>query len=29
LCRLCDFAACGRAKGDCPVNNVVTARNSS
>ncbi|MFD2079852.1 DNA-binding transcriptional regulator, MarR family [Actinopolymorpha cephalotaxi] len=24
LCRLCDFAACGRDEGDCPVNNVVT-----
>jgi MarR family transcriptional repressor of emrRAB len=24
LCRLCDFAACGRNEGNCPVNNVVT-----
>lgn len=24
LCRLCDFAACGRSEGNCPVNNVVT-----
>jgi DNA-binding MarR family transcriptional regulator len=23
LCRLCDFAACGRSEGDCPVNNAV------
>jgi MarR family transcriptional repressor of emrRAB len=27
LCRLCDFAACGRTAGSCPVNNVVTASN--
>lgn len=27
LCRLCDFAACGRSEGNCPVNNVVTASN--
>lgn len=25
LCRLCDFAACGRSEGNCPVANVVTA----
>lgn len=25
LCRLCDFAACGRSEGHCPVNNVTTA----
>jgi MarR family transcriptional repressor of emrRAB len=24
LCRLCDFAACGRSDGNCPVNNVAT-----
>src|SRR5258705_13300594 len=24
LCRLCDFAACGRSEGNCPVNNAVT-----
>ena len=24
LCRLCDFAACGRSEGDCPVHNAVT-----
>ncbi|WP_067565480.1 MarR family winged helix-turn-helix transcriptional regulator [Nocardia acidivorans] len=24
LCRLCDFAACGRSEGDCPVNNAAT-----
>ncbi len=24
LCRLCDFAACGRNEGNCPVNNTVT-----
>jgi MarR family transcriptional regulator, negative regulator of the multidrug operon emrRAB len=29
LCRLCDFAACGRSEGNCPVNNVVTTSNSS
>jgi MarR family transcriptional repressor of emrRAB len=29
LCRLCDFAACGRSEGDCPVNNVVTTSNRS
>jgi MarR family transcriptional regulator, negative regulator of the multidrug operon emrRAB len=23
LCRLCDFAACGRSEGDCPVNNAA------
>jgi MarR family transcriptional repressor of emrRAB len=23
LCRLCDFAACGRSEGNCPVNNAV------
>ena len=27
LCRLCDFAACGRSEGNCPVNNAVTDRN--
>ena len=27
LCRLCDFAACGRSKGNCPVNNAVTTSN--
>jgi MarR family transcriptional regulator, negative regulator of the multidrug operon emrRAB len=27
LCRLCDFAACGRSKGSCPVNNAVTTSN--
>ncbi|WP_327140283.1 hypothetical protein [Nocardia sp. NBC_01327] len=25
LCRPCDFAACGRNEGNCPVNNAVTA----
>jgi hypothetical protein len=29
LCRLCDFAACGRSEGNCPVNNAVTTRNRS
>lgn len=29
LCRLCDFAACGRSEGDCPVNNAVTTSNRS
>jgi MarR family transcriptional regulator, negative regulator of the multidrug operon emrRAB len=29
LCRLCDFAACGRGEGNCPVNNVVTSSNGS
>ncbi|WP_146102234.1 MarR family winged helix-turn-helix transcriptional regulator [Nocardia nova] len=24
LCRLCDFDACGRSEGSCPVNNAVT-----
>ncbi|MGW4771259.1 MarR family winged helix-turn-helix transcriptional regulator [Nocardia sp. NPDC004278] len=24
MCRLCDFAACGRSEGECPVNNAVT-----
>lgn len=24
LCRLCDFAACGRSEGNCPVNNAAT-----
>lgn len=24
LCRLCDFGACGRNDGDCPVDNAVT-----
>lgn len=23
LCRLCDFAACGRSEGTCPVNNAA------
>jgi MarR family transcriptional regulator, negative regulator of the multidrug operon emrRAB len=26
LCRLCDFGACGRSEGNCPVNNAVTTR---
>jgi DNA-binding MarR family transcriptional regulator len=25
LCRLCDFAACGRAAGDCPAANTAAA----
>ncbi|MFJ9366401.1 MarR family winged helix-turn-helix transcriptional regulator [Nocardia sp. NPDC101769] len=29
LCRLCDFAACGRSEGNCPVANVVTAGKTS
>jgi DNA-binding MarR family transcriptional regulator len=29
LCRLCDFAACGRSDGNCPVNNAVTTSNRS
>ncbi|MFF2554452.1 MarR family winged helix-turn-helix transcriptional regulator [Nocardia sp. NPDC058058] len=29
LCRLCDFAACGRSEGDCPVNNATTTGNGS
>lgn len=29
LCRLCDFAACGRSEGNCPVNNVATTNNRS
>lgn len=29
LCRLCDFAACGRSEGNCPVNNAVTTSNQS
>jgi DNA-binding MarR family transcriptional regulator len=29
LCRLCDFAACGRSEGDCPVNNAVTTSSRS
>jgi hypothetical protein len=29
LCRLCDFAACGRSEGDCPVDNAVTTGNQS
>jgi MarR family transcriptional regulator, negative regulator of the multidrug operon emrRAB len=29
LCRLCDFAACGRSEGNCPVNNAVTTSNRS
>jgi DNA-binding MarR family transcriptional regulator len=28
LCRLCDFAACGRSEGNCPVNNAVTTSGS-
>lgn len=24
LCRLCEFGACGRGEGNCPVNNAVT-----
>jgi MarR family transcriptional regulator, negative regulator of the multidrug operon emrRAB len=24
LCRLCDFDACGRSEGNCPVNNAAT-----
>jgi DNA-binding MarR family transcriptional regulator len=30
LCRLCEFNACGRSEGNCPVNNAVTTgtRNS-
>ncbi|MEV3965241.1 MarR family transcriptional regulator [Nocardia sp. NPDC050193] len=29
LCRLCDFAACGRSEGNCPVENVVAAGKTS
>jgi len=29
LCRLCDFAACGRSEGNCPVNNAVVTGNQS
>lgn len=29
LCRLCDFAACGRSEGNCPVDHVVTAGKTS
>ncbi|WP_327290417.1 MarR family winged helix-turn-helix transcriptional regulator [Streptomyces sp. NBC_01198] len=29
LCRLCDFAACGRSEGDCPVNNAATTGDGS
>ena len=29
LCRLCDFAACGRSEGNCPVNNAVTTGDKS
>jgi MarR family transcriptional regulator, negative regulator of the multidrug operon emrRAB len=29
LCRLCDFAACGRSEGNCPVNNAVSTSNRS
>lgn len=29
LCRLCDFAACGRNEGSCPVNNAVTTSNQT
>jgi DNA-binding MarR family transcriptional regulator len=25
LCRLCDFAACGRGHGDCPVANTISS----
>ncbi|WP_405494864.1 MarR family winged helix-turn-helix transcriptional regulator [Nocardia sp. NBC_00511] len=28
LCRLCDFAACGRSEGNCPVNNANTTSTS-
>jgi DNA-binding MarR family transcriptional regulator len=29
LCRLCEFDACGRSKGNCPVNNAVTTGTQS
>lgn len=29
LCRLCDFAACGRREGNCPVDNALTTGNHS
>ncbi|MFI7195383.1 MarR family winged helix-turn-helix transcriptional regulator [Nocardia nova] len=29
LCRLCDFDACGRSEGNCPVNNAVTTGDKS
>lgn len=29
LCRLCDFDACGRSEGNCPVNNTVTTGDKS
>lgn len=29
LCRLCDFSACGRSEGHCPVDNVVTTSKTS
>jgi DNA-binding MarR family transcriptional regulator len=29
LCRLCDFAACGRSEGSCPVHNAVTTSGQS
>ena len=29
LCRLCDFAACGRSDGICPVHNAVMTSNQS
>ena len=29
LCRLCDFAACGRSEGNCPVNNAVATSNQN
>lgn len=29
LCRLCDFAACGRSEGNCPVNNADTTSDRS
>ncbi len=28
LCRLCDFAACGRSEGRCPVNSAATSPQS-
>jgi len=29
LCRLCDFAACGRSEGNCPVDNAITSSDRS
>lgn len=29
LCRLCDFSACGRSEGNCPVNNAVATASES